>query len=110
MIETFSGCTFLAAFGLPGTKDEREAALALMCAYKISTRMTQEVAELNRCSIGVTTGSVYVGVIGHEERHEYSFLGPKVNLGLRLTDSLTVNLGEHGSSYYDGRLSRYGQL
>lgn len=40
--------------------------------------MTNEIIELNRCSIGVTTGSVYVGVIGHEERHEYSFLGPKV--------------------------------
>ena len=40
--------------------------------------MTREILELERVSIGVTTGSVYVGVIGHHERHEYSFLGPKL--------------------------------
>lgn len=42
--------------------------------------MTREILELERVSIGVTTGSVYVGVIGHHERHEYSFLGPKLSV------------------------------
>ena len=78
------GCTFLAAFGLPGQKNEREAAFALECAFQISKRMTRTCVELERVSIGVTTGSVYVGVIGHHERHEYSFLGPKVNMAARI--------------------------
>ena len=78
IIILLKGCTFLAAFGLPGQKNEREAAFALECANKITKRMTREILELERVSIGVTTGSVYVGVIGHHERHEYSFLGPKL--------------------------------
>jgi class 3 adenylate cyclase len=104
------GCTFLAAFGLPGTKNEREAALALECAFKISKRMTNEIIELNRCSIGVTTGSVYVGVIGHEERHEYSFLGPKVNMAARIMmagypgmvncDALTMKCSDLSPDYF----------
>jgi class 3 adenylate cyclase/tetratricopeptide (TPR) repeat protein len=104
------GCTFLAAFGLPGTKNEREAALALECAFQISKRMTSEIIELNRCSIGVTTGSVYVGVIGHEERHEYSFLGPKVNMAARIMmagypgmvncDALTMKCSDLSPDYF----------
>lgn len=104
------GCTFLAAFGLPGQKNEREAALALECAFQISKRMTSEIMELNRCSIGVTTGSVYVGVIGHDERHEYSFLGPKVNMAARIMmagypgmvncDALTMKCSDLSTDYF----------
>ena len=85
--------------------------------------MTNEIIDLNRCSIGVTTGSVYVGVIGHEERHEYSFLGPKVCIappsGPNNPDnnpiplmkrSFNMDLGEYGSPYHDGRLYRNGKL
>jgi adenylate cyclase 10 len=71
------GCTFLAAFGLPGQKNEREAAFALECAFLISKRMTRDITELERVSIGVTTGSVYVGVIGTGSNmcHKYSMIG-----------------------------------
>ena len=72
--------------------------------------MTNEIIELNRCSIGVTTGSVYVGVIGHEERHEYSFLGPKVCEQFYFRWLKYKVLGEYGCPYHDGRLSWNGEL
>ena len=37
-----------------------------------------------RTSIGVTTGSTYCGVMGHEHRHEYTVIGRKVNMAARL--------------------------
>jgi adenylate cyclase 10 len=36
------GCTFLAAFGLPGKKNEREAAFALQCASLMSKTMPRQ--------------------------------------------------------------------
>jgi len=78
------GCSVLAIFGLPGSKHDGEAAHALQASYAIWSRLNAEVDNLSHCSIGVTTGPVFVGVMGHTERHEYTIIGPKVNMAARI--------------------------
>jgi adenylate cyclase 10 len=48
---------------------------------------------VQECSIGVTTGSCYSGVMGHAKRQEYTVMGRKVNKAARLM------------VYYPGRVS-----
>ncbi|CAK8694937.1 unnamed protein product [Clavelina lepadiformis] len=77
------GCTFLIIFGLPGDKHEQEPAHALQASWKIYQELHKELSTLTLASFGVTTGPVFCGVIGHEERHEYTVIGQKVNLAAR---------------------------
>ncbi|KAM6945639.1 adenylate cyclase type 10-like [Aplochiton taeniatus] len=98
------GCTFLCLFGLPGDKSEEESAHALQAAYAIHEMCQKDIHSLKqvrpeishvqgftcpRCdrrtvSVGVTTGPVFCGVVGHPVRHEYTVIGRKVNLAARL--------------------------
>ncbi|XP_030623566.1 adenylate cyclase type 10-like [Chanos chanos] len=78
------GCTFLCLFGLPGDKREDESANALEAAYGSHTFCLTEIKSLRTASVGVTTGPVFCGVIGHCLRHEYTVIGRKVNLAARL--------------------------
>ncbi|XP_036442923.1 adenylate cyclase type 10-like [Colossoma macropomum] len=78
------GCTFLCLFGLPGDKRVDECAHALQAAYSIHQACLQEIKSLKTISVGVTTGPVFCGVMGHPLRHEYTVIGRKVNLAARL--------------------------
>ncbi|XP_034145484.1 adenylate cyclase type 10 isoform X1 [Esox lucius] len=78
------GCTFLCLFGLPGDKREDERAHALQAACGIHDICQREFCNLKTVSIGVTTGPVFCGVVGHSVRHEYTVIGRKVNLAARL--------------------------
>ncbi|KAF4092888.1 hypothetical protein AMELA_G00026390 [Ameiurus melas] len=78
------GCTFLCVFGLPGYKRKDESALALHAADSISKTCRKTIKHLKAISIGVTTGLVYCGVVGHQLRNEYTVMGNKVNLAARL--------------------------
>jgi len=52
------------------------------CAASIQSVLR---SELNiECRMGATYGNAYCGVVGGMERHEYSILGPPVNLAARL--------------------------
>lgn len=42
------------------------------------TQTLKKNKNLTHVSIGVTTGPVFCGVVGHEERHEYTVIGQKV--------------------------------
>uniref|UniRef100_A0A8C6ZEF1 Guanylate cyclase domain-containing protein n=1 Tax=Nothoprocta perdicaria TaxID=30464 RepID=A0A8C6ZEF1_NOTPE len=83
------GCTLLGVFGLPADKVPCESLHALEsgCARAL----------LNPCrsmcvgvvSAGVTSGTVFCGIVGHRVRHEYTggtFTGQKVNLAARLME------------------------
>ncbi|KAH9639501.1 hypothetical protein HF086_003634 [Spodoptera exigua] len=73
----------LVVFGLRGFKHESEAQAALKCAYSIK----KSVAALDgvlEVSIGVTTGQVYCGVVGHPLRREFTVIGAIVNKAARL--------------------------
>ncbi|XP_038645596.1 adenylate cyclase type 10-like [Scyliorhinus canicula] len=77
------GCTFLCAFGLPGDKGEDECANALQCAH-IVHEFTKKLRYVSVASIGVSSGPLFCGVVGHPLRHEYTVIGRKVNLAARL--------------------------
>ncbi|KAL2096533.1 hypothetical protein ACEWY4_008681 [Coilia grayii] len=78
------GCTFLCLFGLPGDKREDESAHALQAAFGAHKFCQREIRRLRYVSVGVTTGPVFCGVVGHILRHEYTVIGKKVNLAARL--------------------------
>jgi class 3 adenylate cyclase/tetratricopeptide (TPR) repeat protein len=77
------GPTVLAAFGLPPFAHEDDAVRAVGAALDIRAAI---VADGLTCSIGMTTGRSFCGVVGSEHRREYTMLGESVNLAARLMD------------------------
>ncbi|KAJ8711801.1 hypothetical protein PYW08_008755 [Mythimna loreyi] len=73
----------LVVFGLRGFKHESEAQAALKCAYSIKKSLAALDGVLE-VSIGVTTGQVYCGVVGHPLRREFTVIGAIVNKAARL--------------------------
>ncbi|XP_060089030.1 adenylate cyclase type 10-like [Heteronotia binoei] len=78
------GCTFLCVFGLPGDKQADESAHALDCAHKIHGFCSTSLMKVKLVSVGITSGPVFCGVVGHRVRHEYTVIGSKVNLAARI--------------------------
>ncbi|XP_066480624.1 adenylate cyclase type 10 [Tiliqua scincoides] len=78
------GCTVLCIFGLPGDKQPDESTHALDSAFKIHHFCSTALMKLKIVSIGVTSGPVFCGVVGHRLRHEYTVIGQKVNLAARM--------------------------
>ncbi|XP_072039870.1 adenylate cyclase type 10-like [Amphiura filiformis] len=83
IFEFDKGTSFIVLFGMPGFKHEEEVVHALHCSGQIR-RNINSLPEVKAVSIGVTTGKVFCGVVGHPERHEYTVIGPKVNMAARL--------------------------
>ncbi|XP_047986326.1 adenylate cyclase type 10-like [Leguminivora glycinivorella] len=73
----------LIIFGLRGFKHECEAQAALKCACGIK-KSVSALDGVREVSIGVTTGQVYCGVVGHPLRREYTVIGATVNKAARL--------------------------
>jgi len=78
------GCpVFMVTFGLPGYEHKNDSADALDCAYEIYTELN-EIVRLKQTSVAVTTGTTYCGIVGHNQRHEYTVIGRPVSMGPRL--------------------------
>lgn len=73
----------LVIFGLRGFKHESEAQAALKCGYSIRKSLAALDGVLG-VSLGVTTGQVYCGVVGHPLRREFTVIGAIVNKAARL--------------------------
>lgn len=84
LVNKFIGDAVLAVFGAPVALDDHAAA-ALATARAMAERLAVEVPEIG-AGIGVATGAVVAGNVGHEERYEYTVLGDAVNSAARLTD------------------------
>lgn len=84
LVNKFMGDAVLAVFGAPVTQDDH-ATSALAAARRIAERLAVEVEDV-RAGIGVATGEVVVGNVGHEERFEYTVIGDAVNAAARLTE------------------------
>ncbi len=75
------GCVLIAMWGTPAFTYANNCSRALYCAAAIHRRSK----ELDHtCSIGVTTGMVYCGIIGSPLRQDYVGIGNEVNLAARL--------------------------
>ncbi|XP_050355214.1 adenylate cyclase type 10-like [Nymphalis io] len=73
----------LVIFGLRGFKHESEAQAALKCGFSIK-KSVSALDGVTEVSIGVTTGQVYCGVVGHPFRREFTVIGATVNKAARL--------------------------
>ncbi|XP_032147386.1 adenylate cyclase type 10 [Sapajus apella] len=101
------GCSFLCVFGFPGEKIPEEVIHALECAMDIF-HFCSQVQKIQTVSIGVASGTVFCGIVGHTLRHEYTVIGQKVNLAARMMmyfpgivtcDSVTYN-GSNLPAYF----------
>uniref|UniRef100_A0A6I8PF78 Adenylate cyclase type 10 n=1 Tax=Ornithorhynchus anatinus TaxID=9258 RepID=A0A6I8PF78_ORNAN len=93
------GCSFLCVFGFPGEKAPDEITHALESAIEIFDYCSQ-IFKIRVVSIGVASGTVFCGIVGHSVRHEYTVIGQKVNIAARMMmnypgivscDSVTYN-------------------
>jgi len=87
MVIDDKGATVLTVFGLPPFSHENNSVFAIRAALKLQTRLSS-----SSFSIGLTTGSVFNGVIGSRKRCDHTILGEPVNLAARMMCSpLTAN-------------------
>ena len=84
LVNKFMGDAVLAIFGAPVEKPDHAGA-ALAAARAMATRLAREVPEVG-AGVGVATGQVVAGNVGHEQRFEYTVIGDAVNSASRLTD------------------------
>jgi class 3 adenylate cyclase/Cdc6-like AAA superfamily ATPase len=75
------GCVLIGLWGVPTANHPNNCCMAMRC----SVLMKIKAKELNEIvSIGVTTGSVYCGIVGSTKRADYVAIGHSVNLSARL--------------------------
>lgn len=84
LVNKFIGDAVLAVFGAP-VEVADHAAQALAAARAMAARLAEEVPEVG-AGIGVATGEVVAGNVGHRSRFEYTVIGDAVNSAARLTD------------------------
>ncbi|XP_019386392.1 PREDICTED: adenylate cyclase type 10 [Crocodylus porosus] len=101
------GCTFLCVFGLPGDKQPDETTHALDSAFKNYKYCSAMLMKIKLVSIGVTSGPVFCGVVGHRVRHEYTVIGQKVNLAARMMMHYPGVVSCDATTYTSSRLPNY---
>jgi adenylate cyclase len=84
LVNKFIGDAVLAIFGAPVALPDHAGA-ALAAARAMARRLATEVPDIG-AGIGVATGEVVAGNVGHQSRFEYTVIGDAVNSAARLTD------------------------
>ena len=97
----------LVVFGLRGFKHESEAQAALKCAYSIKKSLAALDGVLE-VSIGVTTGQVYCGVVGHPLRREFTVIGAIVNKAARLMCGFRNKITCDENTFVKSKMSKNG--
>jgi class 3 adenylate cyclase len=97
------GVVLIACFGVYPYAHEDDPVRAVRAGIAIHEQL--ESIEIG-ASIGITTGKVFCGAVGSEERREYAVVGDTVNLSARLmasanggviTDEATYRASKHSS-------------
>jgi adenylate cyclase len=97
-VDKFIGDAIMVLFGAPEPEHDaplravRTAVGMRRALVKLNERLKARGFEPLRTGIGVHTGEVVAGSIGHAERREYTVIGDAVNLASRL-ESATKELG-----------------
>ncbi|XP_039760062.1 adenylate cyclase type 10-like [Pararge aegeria] len=97
----------LVIFGLRGFKHESEAQAALKCAYSIK-KSVSALDGVSEVSIGVTTGQVYCGVVGHPLRREFTVIGAIVNKAARFMCNFRNKITCDEATYVKSKMSSNG--
>ncbi|OGR07109.1 MAG: hypothetical protein A2341_24560 [Deltaproteobacteria bacterium RIFOXYB12_FULL_58_9] len=95
-VNKFIGDALMAVYNVPIDQDEPE-----MRAVKTALEMIEALDEFNRAraevglfavkiGIGINTGAVVAGNIGHQKRMEYTVIGDAVNLAQRIESQTKV--------------------
>jgi class 3 adenylate cyclase/tetratricopeptide (TPR) repeat protein len=95
------GVKLIGVFGLPGVSHEDDPVRAVLTAFDMIERFNQLRVE---CSIGIATGRAFCGVLGSENRRDYTVMGDMVNLSARLMQSA------EGGILCDEETYRAGQM
>jgi class 3 adenylate cyclase/tetratricopeptide (TPR) repeat protein len=77
------GITVIAVLGLPPFSHENDPARGVQAALTIRKEL-QSLHGKVKSNIGITTGRIFCGSIGNEQRREYTIIGNAVNLSARL--------------------------
>lgn len=81
------GTTLIAAFGLPPLSHEDDPQRGIGAALYLQ----QKLGEFGlQAAIGITSGRVFCGSVGSEQRREYTMIGNAVNLAARLMQAITA--------------------
>lgn len=87
LVNKFLGDGLMAVFGLPVWKEETLSNVFTACLEMVATGDTEEtLAEKKEygVGVGVAWGVVIAGIVGNQERKEYTVMGAPVNLASRL--------------------------
>jgi class 3 adenylate cyclase len=84
MLVDDKGTTLLACMGLPPIPHVDDPLRAVAAAFSI--RRSLDFQGVN-VAVGITTGSIFCGVVGSDVRREYTVMGDQVNLSARLMAS-----------------------
>lgn len=93
-ISQIVGDELMVVFGSPfPQKDHASRAIrtALAMRKKAMSVFVKEHNGIKGISIGIASGRVVAGNVGHDEFRRYAFVGPKVNLASRLTSLAGTN-------------------
>jgi len=79
MVIDDKGISILTVFGLPPLSHENNSIFGVRAALELQSLLRHLVS----FSIGVTTGTVFSGIIGSRRRCDHTILGDAVNLAAR---------------------------
>jgi class 3 adenylate cyclase len=89
------GITLVAAMGLPPLSHSDDSVRAIRAALEMQTALR----ELGRPSaIGVATGTVFCGPVGHASRREYTVVGNDVNMAARMMQAAELMMEQRRQS------------
>ena len=78
------GCVAIGALGVPHHTFEDNGVRAV----NIANSLRQKIQKMGKnCSIGISKGSTFCGLVGSSSRREYAMMGSSVNLAARLMGS-----------------------
>ena len=90
-IDKFIGDCIMAVWGVPLQSEEKDAVMAVNCAYEIQQlvnsrqrKFFQGIASNLKIGIGIHTGPIVVGNIGSSRRMNYTVIGDTVNVAARM--------------------------